>query len=132
MKKQAIRTDQAPTPTGPFNQAIRIGNMVFTSGQAGRNRETGKMGDISDQARRCIGNIAAVLEAAGSSLEDVVKVTVFLQRAEDWQGFNEVYIELMPEPLPARSSVVVGPRVPGMLVEMEVIAVIPDGEDAHA
>jgi 2-iminobutanoate/2-iminopropanoate deaminase len=124
-KKQAIHTDQAPTPTGPFNQAIRIGNLVFTSGQAGRNRETGKMGDIRDQARRCIGNIAAVLEAAGSSLEDVVKVTVFLNNPDDWKGFNEVYIELMPEPLPARSSAIVGVRVPDMLVEMEVIAVIP-------
>ena len=58
-RKQPIRTDDAPTPTGPFNQAIRVGNMVFTSGQAGRNRETGKMGDVADQARRCIGNIAA-------------------------------------------------------------------------
>lgn len=132
MKKQAIRTENAPVPTGPFNQAIRVGNLVFTSGQAGRNRETGQMGDIADQARRCIGNIAAVLEAAGSSLDDVVKVTVFLQRAQDWQGFNEVYVELMPEPLPARSSVIVGPRVPGMLVEMEVIAVIGDGVEAHA
>jgi 2-iminobutanoate/2-iminopropanoate deaminase len=125
-KKEAIRTDQAPTPTGPFNQAIKIGNLVFTSGQAGRNRETGKMGDISDQARRCIGNLSAVLEAAGSRLADVVKVTVFLQNPEDWEAFNVVYRELMPEPLPARSSVVVGKRVPGMLLEMEVIAVIPE------
>ncbi len=72
MKKQAIRTERAPVPTGPFNQAIRIGNMVFTSGQAGRNRETGKMGDVRDQARRCIGNISAILETAGASLADVV------------------------------------------------------------
>jgi len=126
MKKEAIRTEGAPKPTGPFNQAIKIGNFVFTSGQAGRNRETGKMGDIRDQARRCIGNIAAVLEAAGSSLEDVVKVTVFLRDADDWKAFNEVYVELMPEPLPARSSIVVGARVPDMLLEMEVIAVIPE------
>src|ERR1700730_13627414 len=95
MKKQAIRTDKAPTPTGPFNQAIRAGNMVFCSSQAGRNRETGKMGDISDQARRCIGNLANVLEAAGSSLADVVKVTVFLRNAEDWKSFNEEYVKLM-------------------------------------
>ena len=125
-KKEVIRTDKAPTPTGPFNQAIKIGNLVFTSGQAGRNRETGKMGDISDQARRCIGNLSAVLEAAGSKLADVVKVTVFLQNPDDWEAFNVVYRELMPEPLPARSSVVVGKRVPGMLLEMEVIAVIPE------
>src|SRR6201987_196302 len=107
MKKIAIRTDKAPTPTGPFNQAIRVGNLVFTSGQAGRNRETGQMGDIKDQARRCIGNIAAILEAAGSSLADIAKATVFLKQAEDWKPFNEVYVELMPKPLPARSSAIV-------------------------
>jgi 2-iminobutanoate/2-iminopropanoate deaminase len=125
-KKQAIQTDNAPTPTGPFNQAIRIGNMIFTSGQAGRNRETGKMGDISDQARRCIGNISAILEAAGSSLADVVKATIFLKTPDDWKGFNEVYVELMPKPLPARTSAIVQLKNPDMLVEMEVIAVVQD------
>ena len=125
-RKQAIRTDKAPTPTGPFNQAIRIGNMVFTSGQAGRNRETGKMGDIHDQARRCIGNIAAILETAGASLADVVKVTVFLRNADDWKGFNEEYLKLIPEPLPARTSAIVDLKSPDMLCEMEAIAVIPE------
>ena len=126
MKKQAIRTERAPVPTGPFNQAIRIGNMVFTSGQAGRNRETGKMGDIRDQARRCIGNIGAILDAAGASLADVVKVTVFLRNAEDWKAFNEEYVKLMPEPLPARSSAIVRLKGDDMLCEMECIAVIQD------
>jgi len=126
MKKQAIRTENAPVPTGPFNQAIRIGNMVFTSGQAGRNRETGKMGDIRDQARRCIGNIAAILETAGASLADVVKVTVFLKHAGDWKAFNEEYLKLMPEPLPARSSAIVTLKSDDMLCEMECIAVIQD------
>ncbi len=126
MKKQAIRTERAPVPTGPFNQAIRIGNMVFTSGQAGRNRETGKMGDIRDQARRCIGNISAILETAGASLADVVKVTVFLQHASDWKAFNEEYVKLMPEPLPARTSAIVQLKSDDMLCEMECIAVIQD------
>ena len=126
MKKQAIRTENAPVPTGPFNQAIRIGNMVFTSGQAGRNRETGKMGDIRDQARRCIGNISAILETAGASLADVVKVTVFLKHAEDWKAFNEEYVKLMPEPLPARTSAIVQLKSDDMLCEMECIAVIQD------
>ena len=126
MKKQAIRTERAPVPTGPFNQAIRIGNMVFTSGQAGRNRETGQMGDIRDQARRCIGNISAILETAGASLADVVKVTVFLKHAGDWKAFNEEYVKLMPEPLPARSSAIVTLKSDDMLCEMECIAVIQD------
>lgn len=125
-KKIAIRTDKAPTPTGPFNQAIRVGDFVFTSGQAGRNRETGKMGDIHDQARRCIGNIGAILEAAGSSLAHLVKVTVFLRNAEDWKGFNEEYVKLVPEPLPARTSAIVDLKGPDMLVEMEVIAFVPE------
>lgn len=127
MEKTPIRTPRAPTPTGPFNQAIRIGNMVFTSGQAGRNRETGKMGDIRDQARRCIGNISAILEEAGASLKDVVKVTVYMRNPEDAADFNDVYRELMPEPLPARSSAYVALKNPDMLVEMECIAVIQDG-----
>jgi 2-iminobutanoate/2-iminopropanoate deaminase len=126
MKKQAIRTDNAPVPTGPFNQAIRIGNMVFTSGQAGRNRETGKMGDIHDQARRCIGNLSEILKTAGASLADVVKVTVFLKNASDWKGFNEEYVKLMPEPLPARTSAIVTLKSDDMLCEMECIAVIQD------
>ncbi|HEX4195314.1 MAG TPA: Rid family hydrolase [Stellaceae bacterium] len=126
MKKQAIRTENAPVPTGPFNQAIRIGNLVFTSGQAGRNRETGKMGDIHDQARRCIGNLSEILKTAGASLADVVKVTVFLRNASDWKGFNEEYVKLMPEPLPARTSAIVQLKSDDMLCEMECIAVIQD------
>jgi 2-iminobutanoate/2-iminopropanoate deaminase len=126
MVKTPIRTDKAPMPTGPFNQAIRVGNMVFTAGQAGRNRETGKMGDIRDQARRCIGNLSAILEEAGASLDDVVKATVYMRNPEDASNFNEVYRELMPEPLPARSSAYVALKNPDMLVEMECIAVIPD------
>lgn len=126
MTKQAIRTDGAPTPTGPFNQAIRIGNLVFTAGQAGRNRDTGQMGDIRDQARRCIANIEAILNAAGATLADVVKVTVFMRDPSLSPAFNEEYRKLFPEPLPARSSAYVNLRSPDMLVEMEAIAVIPD------
>jgi 2-iminobutanoate/2-iminopropanoate deaminase len=126
MKKEAIKTDGAPTPTGPFNQAIRYGNLVFTSGQAGRNRETGKMGDVADQARRCIGNLSAILEAAGTSLEHVLKVTVYLRSPEDRQAFNDVYVELMPKPLPARTAAFCELGNADMLVEMEVVAAVPE------
>ncbi len=126
--KQPIHTDAAPTPTGPFNQAVRIGNLVFTSGQAGRNRETGGMGDIRDQTRRCIGNIEAILSAAGATLDDVVKVTVFLRSPDDTAAFNEEYRALMPEPLPARSSAYAGLKNPDMLVEMDAVAVLPERE----
>jgi 2-iminobutanoate/2-iminopropanoate deaminase len=127
-KKRAIKTENAPNPTGPFNQAIRMGNLVWTSGQAGRNRETGKMGDIRDQGRRAIANIEAILKEAGASLADICKVTVFVAPGADINAFNEVYRELMPEPLPARTSAFVGLKNPDMLVEMEAVAVIPDGK----
>ena len=123
--KVAVHAAGAPPPTGPFNHGIRYGDLVFTSGQAGRNRETGKMGDISDQARRCIGNIAAILEAAGTSLEYVLKVTVFLRRPDDRAAFNLVYEELMPQPYPVRTAAFCELGNPDMLVEMDVIAAVP-------
>ena len=125
MKKIAISVPSAPTPTGPFNHAIRYGNLVFTSGQAGRNRETGQMGDVADQARRIFANISSVLEAAGTSLEHVVKVTVFMRNVADRDAFNAVYAELMPQPYPARTAAFCELGNPDMLVEMEVVAGVP-------
>jgi 2-iminobutanoate/2-iminopropanoate deaminase len=125
MKKMPIRTSGAPIPTGPFNQAIRYGDLVFTSGQAGRNRETGQMGDVADQARRIFANLSAILEAAGTSLEHAIKVTVYMRNVEDRDAFNAVYKELMPEPLPARTAAFCELGNPDMLVEMEVVAGVP-------
>jgi 2-iminobutanoate/2-iminopropanoate deaminase len=125
VKKIPIATPGAPIPTGPFNQAIRYGDLVFTSGQAGRNRETGVMGDVADQARRCFANISAVLEAAGTSLEHALKVTVLLRNVEDRDAFNVVYKELMPQPYPARTAVFCELGNPDMLVELEVVAGVP-------
>jgi len=124
-EKIAVQAAGAPPPTGPFNHGIVYGNLVFTSGQAGRNRETGMMGDIADQARRCIGNIAAILEAAGTSLDHVLKVTVFLRRPEDRAAFNAVYEELMPKPYPVRTAAFCELGNPDMLVEMDVVAAVP-------
>ena len=123
--RRGIRTDQAPTPTGPFSQAIRVGNLVFTAGQAGRNRETGQMGDVREQTRWALKNIAAILEAAGASLEDVVKTTVYLKEGADSAAMSEEYATHFAEPLPARSSVVVTRlKNAEMLVEIEAIAVV--------
>ncbi len=126
MKKIPISVPNAPTPTGPFNHAMRYGNLVFTSGQAGRNRETGEMGDVADQARRCIGNIAAILAAAGTTLEHVLKVSVFLRNPADRAAFNAVYEELMPRPYPARTAAFCELGNADMLVEMDVIAAVPE------
>ena len=123
--KRAIQTDHAPQPTGPFNQAIRAGNLVFTAGQAGRNRDTGQMGDVREQTHWALRNIAAILEAAGASLADVVKTTVYLKEGADSAAMSEAYASHFTDPLPARSSVVVARlKNPEMLVEIEAIAVV--------
>jgi 2-iminobutanoate/2-iminopropanoate deaminase len=124
-QKRAIRTDSAPTPTGPFNQAIRVGNLIFTAGQAGRNRDTGQMGDIREQTNWALRNIAAILEAGGASLDDVVKTTVYLKEGADSTAMSEAYASQFRDPLPARSSVVVTRlKNAEMLVEIEAIAVV--------
>ena len=126
MTKRPIETDNAPVPTGPFNQAIRIGNLVFTAGQAGRNRDTGEMGDIREQTEWALRNIKGILNEAGSTMAEVVKTTVFLKSGADTKPLNEEWVKHFPEPLPARSSVFVAHlKNPEMLIEVEAIAVIP-------
>lgn len=120
-----IHTKEAPTPTGPFAQAIRAGGLIFTSGQAGRDRETGVMGDVRDQTRWALRNIAAILAAAGASLADVVKTTVYLKEGADSAAMSEEYRAAFGETLPARSTVFVSRlKGPDMLVEIEAIAVV--------
>ena len=124
-ERTAIRTDRAPNPTGPFSQAIRVGGFVFTSGQAGRDRETGQMGDARDQMRWALRNIGAILEAAGSSLAKVVKVTLYLKDGVDAAAVNEEYKAAFSDPLPARASVYVSRlKSPDMLVEIEAVATV--------
>ena len=123
--RTAVSTDGAPTPTGPFSQAIRVGNLVFTAGQAGRNRETGQMGGIGEQAHWALRNIAAILEAAGASMADVVKTTVYIKEGTATGPLNEEWVKHFDEPLPARSSVFVARlKNPEMLVEIEAVAIV--------
>lgn len=125
-QKTAVQTDEAPTPTGPFSQAIRVGNMVFTAGQAGRNRDTGQMGDVREQTGWALRNISAILKAAGASLDDVVKTTVYLKEGADSAAMSEEYATHFHAPLPARSSVVVTRlKNPEMLLEIEAVAIVP-------
>lgn len=124
-EREHVSTDAAPTPTGPFSQAVRVGNLIFTAGQAGRNRQTGQMGDLAEQTDWALRNIAGILEAAGASLADVVKTTVYLREGADTTGFNEVWVEHFPAPQPARSTVFVSRlKNPEMLIEMEAVAVV--------
>ena len=123
MTRQAISTSNAPAALAAYSQAIRSGDMVFCAGQLGTDPATGKLADgIEAQAERALKNLAAVLDAAGMSFDDVVKTTCFLADINDFNAFNGVYITFMPDPPPARSTFQVGALPKGARVEIEAIA----------
>lgn len=125
MAKQIITMPNAPKL--PFSSAIRAGDYIFLSGHGGyEDPRTGKaIQGIENQTRQCLENIKRVLETAGSSLNDVVKVTVFLGNVADYAKMNEVYRSYFPKDMPARSTAVTGLVIPNMLIEMECIAYSP-------
>ncbi len=118
-----IHTDNAPAAIGPYSQAIKTGNLIFTSGQIPIVPSTGEIvsGGIKEQAKQSCENLKAVLEAAGSSLEKAVKTTCFLAEMGDFAAFNEVYGQYFTEK-PARSCVAVKTLPKNVLCEIEVIA----------
>ena len=120
-----IETKNAPAAIGPYSQAIVIGDLVYTSGQIPINPVSGQIeaDDIKAQAEQVIGNLSAVLDAAGSSLEDAVKTICFLANMKDFADFNEVYAKYFTGK-PARSCVEVSALPKGALVEIEVIAAV--------
>jgi len=120
---EVVSAPDAPPAIGPYSQAIRAGDFVFVSGQVPVDVRTGKLAEgIAAQTRQLLENLRAVLEAAGASLDRVVKVTVFLGRWEDFPVMNEVYAGYFAATRPAR-SVVQGPRIPeGMLIGLEAVA----------
>jgi 2-iminobutanoate/2-iminopropanoate deaminase len=126
MKREVIATKKAPAAVGPYSQAIRVGDFVFTAGQLALDPATGKLveGAIEEQTRQVLTNIAAVLEAAGSSLDKVVKTTVFLEDMGDFRAMNEVYGEFFADEPPARSTVEVAFLPLGAQVEIDAIAVV--------
>lgn len=128
--KTAIATDKAPAAIGPYSQAIRAGSLLFTAGQIPLNPATGQLvqGDIKAQTRQVLKNIAAILEAAGTSMQHVVKTTVFLKNMSDFAAMNEVYGEFFPAPYPARSAVAVAALPKDVAVEIEAVAVVPEKE----
>jgi 2-iminobutanoate/2-iminopropanoate deaminase len=123
MKK--ISTDKAPSAIGPYSQAVVSGNMLYTSGQIPINPASGRIeaSDITEQAEQVMKNLSAVLEAAGTSFEKVIKTTCFLYDIADFAAFNEVYSRYFTEK-PARSCVAVKDLPKGALVEVELIAEI--------
>ena len=120
---KTIETKNAPAAIGPYSQAITTGGLVYTSGQIPIDPASGSIAanDIAGQARQAIQNLAAVLEAAGSGLDKVVKTTCFLTDMNDFAVFNEIYAELFPGK-PARSCVEVAKLPKGALVEIEAVA----------
>jgi 2-iminobutanoate/2-iminopropanoate deaminase len=128
MTRRAVETGAAPPALGPYSQAIIAGGLVFCSGTAGIDPATGVAPDgIEAQTEQALTNLAAVLEAAGSSMAHLVKTTIFYSDVDDFARLNEVYARHMPNPPPARSAPA-NVRLPrGLLVSIDAVAVLPEG-----
>jgi len=126
MEREVIKSADAPAVVLPLSQAIKVGNLVFTSGMTARDPKTRQFigGDIEQQTERIILNLKEILEAAGSSLEKVVKVTVFLTDIRDFEGMNKAYRGFFPKDPPARSTVEVSKLAIPALVEIEMVATV--------
>lgn len=124
MEKTIIVTDQAPQPIGPYSAGVRVGNLVFTAGQIGLDPASGEIvpGGIEAETHRVFQNLREILEAAGSSLDKVVKTTVFLRDMADFVRMNVVYAEYFKGNYPARSTVQAAGLPKGVAVEIEAIA----------
>jgi 2-iminobutanoate/2-iminopropanoate deaminase len=122
--RNAIMTDKAPTPIGPYSQAVVEGDFIFVSGQGCINPQTGKLeiGDVRSETKRTFENVRAILEAAGSSLDHVVKCNVYLRDIKDFAAMNEVYETYFTAPFPARTTIQAGALPGGIAVEIECIA----------
>jgi 2-iminobutanoate/2-iminopropanoate deaminase len=122
--REQVATQAAPAAAGPYSQAMRAGDLVFTAGQLGLDPATGEFSaeDAAGQAERALANLGAILEAAGSGLDRLVKTTVYLAEISDWPLVNEVYARMVPEPFPARSAFAVKDLPKGARVEIEAVA----------
>jgi 2-iminobutanoate/2-iminopropanoate deaminase len=130
--KKIVSTSDAPAAIGPYSQAIRSGPLLFCAGQIPLDPRSGQMAsdDISEQAKRVLENISAILRAANLNFGHVVKTTIFLTSMADFQTVNEIYGSYFRENPPARSTVAVSALPKGAKVEIEVIAMASDGGDA--
>lgn len=122
MKKNLVHTDRAPAAIGPYSQAIDLGELVFTSGQIPVAPDGTVSDDVAEQARQCLENLKAVLEAAGSGMDKVVKTTVFIMDMGQFGTINEVYQQYFTQPYPARSCVQVAQLPKGVSIEIEAVA----------
>jgi len=129
LNKEIINTNSAPKAIGPYSQAVKAGNLVFTSGQLPINPATGEVsGDMSAQTRQALENLKAIIEAAGGTLNDVVKATVFITDLRGFAAMNAVYSQYFSSRPPARSTVEVSGLAKSALVEIEAVAMIGSGD----
>ncbi len=126
MRREPVKTSNAPAALGPYSQAIKVGEFVYTSGQVAIDPATGEFigGDIAEQTERVLKNVAAVLEAAGSNLDQVVKTLVFLADMNDFAAMNEVYGKFFTGAPPARSTVQAARLPKDARIEIEAVALI--------
>ena len=126
MSREIIQTDKAPKAIGPYAQAIKANGFVYTAGQIAITPESGDIveGGITAQTRQVFANLAAVLKAAGTSIDQTVKTTVFLRNMSDFAAMNEVYAEYLDNSTPARSTVAVADLPRGALVEIDLVALV--------
>jgi len=124
MNREIIATDRAPAAVGPYSQGVRVDGLLFTAGQIPLDPATGQLVEdgIEAQTRQSLANLQAILEAAGSSLADVVKVTVFLIDMTEFKAMNGIYAQFFPDSPPARSAVQVGALPLGARIEIEAVA----------
>ena len=126
MTKEIISTENAPQAIGPYSQAVKAGNLIFISGQVPLNPKTGDLvtESIEDQARQVLDNVKSICEAAGQSLDDIVKISIFLTDLNNFAVVNDVMKEYFSEPYPARATVEVSGLPLGVNVEIEAIVLI--------
>jgi 2-iminobutanoate/2-iminopropanoate deaminase len=126
MEKKIIKTDRAPAAIGPYSVGVLSGNFVFTAGQLGLNPATGELvsGGIQAQTRQTLTNIQNILEAVGSSMNSVVKTTVFLLNMQEFAAMNEIYGEFFQGEPPARTTVQVASLPKNAAIEIEAIAIV--------
>jgi 2-iminobutanoate/2-iminopropanoate deaminase len=126
MNKTVVSTDKAPKAIGPYSQAIKVGEFVYTAGQIALDPATGELvgGGVEAQTRRVLQNLTEVLKAAGTSMDKVIKTTVFMVNLAEFNKMNAVYAEFFPKDPPARSTVQVAALPKMGVVEIEVVAMM--------
>src|SRR5680860_114396 len=123
MNKETVATQNAPAAIGPYSQGVKVGNLIFTSGQLPINTQSGELvADIEGATKQSLDNVKAILESAGSSMDKIVKTVVFLKDMNDFVAMNAVYATYFPSNPPARSAVQVARLPKDAVVEIEAIA----------